>query len=181
MKHYVLGFLFSTCFRHVVLIQKNRPEWQAGLLNGVGGHIEPADASAEAAMEREFEEETALSVTGWRSFAFIHGDDWTVEIFTTTHEDVWHVQTVTDEGVAPFPVSAILNDGYATISNLRWLLPLAIDTLRERPGDQDRRGPQHATIKYTTQEGEMSKQIPTCPNCQRPVLKCKCQDNNLDK
>ena len=35
---YACGFLFSDDRRHVVLIRKRRPAWQAGKLNGVGGN-----------------------------------------------------------------------------------------------------------------------------------------------
>jgi len=37
MTEYVLGFLMDNY--RVVLIEKQRPAWQKGLLNGVGGHI----------------------------------------------------------------------------------------------------------------------------------------------
>src|SRR5690349_13991679 len=42
---YALGFLFDGTGR-VVLIRKRRPAWQAGLLNGVGGKVEPGEAPA---------------------------------------------------------------------------------------------------------------------------------------
>ncbi len=41
MKGYVLGFAFDEDYEWVALIKKNRPQWQAGKLNGVGGKIEP--------------------------------------------------------------------------------------------------------------------------------------------
>lgn len=37
MKHYVLGFAFGPNYKKVALLHKLRPEWQKGLLNGVGG------------------------------------------------------------------------------------------------------------------------------------------------
>src|SRR5687767_2261708 len=56
----------------VLLVRKARPEWQAGLLNGIGGKIQhlpirPQDTelrweSSLEAMRREFTEETGLSV-----------------------------------------------------------------------------------------------------------------------
>ena len=39
-KYYVLGFLFSPDCKRVALIIKNRPDWQAGFLNGIGGKID---------------------------------------------------------------------------------------------------------------------------------------------
>ena len=55
---YVLGFAFTTDGR-VALIQKKRPAWQAGRLNGIGGKVEGTEHSA-AAMVREFREETGV-------------------------------------------------------------------------------------------------------------------------
>ena len=53
MKRYVLGFAFDPRMDRVMLIKKTRPAWQAGRLNGIGGHIEQDELSCEA-MRREF-------------------------------------------------------------------------------------------------------------------------------
>jgi len=59
-KHrYVLGFMFDRDYAEVALILKNRPAWQAGKWNGIGGKIE-GDETPHAAMVREFTEETYL-------------------------------------------------------------------------------------------------------------------------
>lgn len=39
MEKYCLGFLFDDAGTRVVLIRKNKPKWQAGLLNGIGGKL----------------------------------------------------------------------------------------------------------------------------------------------
>lgn len=58
VKHrYVVGFLFSEDESRVLLVLKNRPAWQEGKLNGVGGKIEAGETPLQA-MEREFKEET---------------------------------------------------------------------------------------------------------------------------
>lgn len=54
---FVLGFLFSEDGSRVLLVWKNRPAWQNGKLNGVGGKIEPGETPLQA-MKREFLEET---------------------------------------------------------------------------------------------------------------------------
>lgn len=59
MTRYVLGFAFSEDDRSVLLILKNRPAFQAGKWNGVGGKIEPSETAPQA-MAREFREETGL-------------------------------------------------------------------------------------------------------------------------
>lgn len=56
-RRYVLGFLFSEDGSRVLLIWKNRPAWQAGKLNGIGGKIEDGEQPLDA-MKREFVEET---------------------------------------------------------------------------------------------------------------------------
>lgn len=58
MKRYVLGFCFvpgGGC----VLIQKTKPDWQNGLVNGLGGSIEPGETIYRA-MVREFREECGV-------------------------------------------------------------------------------------------------------------------------
>lgn len=67
---YVVGFLFSEDRERVVLIRKNRPDWQKGSLNGVGGHVNPGETYAEA-MRREFLEEAGLDVPDWEEVATV--------------------------------------------------------------------------------------------------------------
>ena len=59
--YYVVGFLFNPDMTEVVLIKKNRPDWQKGLLNGVGGKIESGEDPI-TAMIREFKEETGIKL-----------------------------------------------------------------------------------------------------------------------
>lgn len=90
---YVCGFLFDEDFENVVLINKNRPEWQKGKLNGIGGRLESNETVAEA-MSREFKEETGLliPVEEWTSFAEISGKDWIVNFFFANVEDLYELK-----------------------------------------------------------------------------------------
>ena len=54
-KGYVLGFMFSPDMERILLMRKNRPEFQAGKFNGIGGKIEGTETPLQA-MIREFEE-----------------------------------------------------------------------------------------------------------------------------
>src|SRR5271167_3288640 len=66
-KEYVVGFLIDPTLSKVVLIRKVNPEWQRGLLNGVGGKVEPGE-DATTAMHREFEEEAGVAGLEWKHY-----------------------------------------------------------------------------------------------------------------
>lgn len=126
---YVCGFMFDPTGALVVLVRKNRPAWQAGLLNGVGGKIEPQDASVHAAQAREFHEEAGVETqpADWEEFATLVGPDFVVHMLRTFSDD-WHrVATQETEEVKWFPVNALRAGAYATVRNLAFLIPLALD------------------------------------------------------
>ena len=52
---YVVGLLFSPDRNTVVLINKTKPDWQAGKLNGVGGKIEEGESPLNAKTYRDWE------------------------------------------------------------------------------------------------------------------------------
>jgi len=131
MRTYVCGFLFSPDRSHVLLIRKNRPAWQAGKLNGVGGKVE-AGESFHAAMRREFREEAALDLpeSAWRHCLTLAGSDdagssipWAGHFFRAFH-DLSQTRTLTDEHLETHPTSKLPPD---TIPNLHWLIPLLLD------------------------------------------------------
>jgi 8-oxo-dGTP diphosphatase len=76
-QHYVLGFAFTLDKSKVVLIKKDRPVWQAGKLNGVGGKVELMDLSNYQSMVREFYEETGVPTeeNDWKNFARMDFED----------------------------------------------------------------------------------------------------------
>lgn len=127
---YVLGFAFDQD-QNVLLIQKTKPVWQNGLLNGAGGKIEDTDASPIAAMVREFVEETGLLTTTaqWRSIAVMEGIDWIVHVFATDVKvslpPLDGRQTDTDEKVRVVALDQIYEA--PVISNIPWLIGLCLD------------------------------------------------------
>jgi 8-oxo-dGTP diphosphatase len=100
--NYVLGFAFSADKTHVALILKNGksvPEHR-GKLNGIGGKIEAHEGFYEA-MSREFKEETGVLIPafGWTYRGKISGAGWNVKVLAVATDEVFNVQTVTDEHV----------------------------------------------------------------------------------
>lgn len=61
MKKYTVTFLFSPEFELVWLITKQKPEWQKGCLNGIGGKIEEGETPSYSAV-RELKEESGITV-----------------------------------------------------------------------------------------------------------------------
>lgn len=126
---YCLGFLFGNPFTPmVVLIKKNRPAWQAGLLNGVGGHVEAGEHPG-AAMCREFLEETGVEIKDWIPFAEMIFKDCDVCCFTAARDDlIFDVRSLTDEEVGVYDIHSF---GPPRIPNLRWLIPMALSRLSD--------------------------------------------------
>jgi 8-oxo-dGTP diphosphatase len=128
VKNYVVGFAFRNNGKEIALIRKNRPEWQQGLLNGVGGKIEPMESCVRA-VAREFAEEAGrvVSFEDWRLFARItdYEQTWAVYFFVTFCVD-WTI-TRTDEEVVWVKVKDVIRGKIPTVPNLRWLVPLARD------------------------------------------------------
>ena len=126
MTRYVLGFAFDGAGKNVVLIRKNKPIWQAGKFNGVGGKIEKGETALRA-MTREFNEETGVITDQheWNLLGFMNGTDWECVVFHLFRDEVVElVKTTTDEEVHTFPVF-IAQSEIPTISNVPWLIEAA--------------------------------------------------------
>ena len=133
---YVVGFAFSPDYSEVLLIQKNRPTWQAGKLNGVGGHIEKNETPTDA-MKREFKEETNLQIDEeWYSVAELRGEEFVVYFFSGVCSNWKDLKQMTDEKPYIVPVESIptVVSQSKCLPNLHWLIPMSIN----REGDLDR-------------------------------------------
>jgi 8-oxo-dGTP diphosphatase len=132
---YVAGFFFSTDYSQVALVLKNRPTYQAGKFNGIGGKVEPGE-TAEAAMEREFREEAGITVMGWQRFATLAGGrggaiDFNVHFFAAVGS-FDGIRSVTDEEIIVMPVAHLPT--VPRMGNLDWLIPMAIACHRGTAG-----------------------------------------------
>jgi 8-oxo-dGTP pyrophosphatase MutT (NUDIX family) len=133
---YVLGFVFTHDLKKVLLILKNRPEWQAGNVNGIGGRMEPEDPSIKMAMFREAREEADLHsqsyMIGWEHYMDMEGeihkiDHWLVHCFYAVLNKDVEPKTMTDEYVGLYEIDNLpTNRVPHLMMNVRMAL-LAID------------------------------------------------------
>jgi len=125
MKNYVVGFLFSKSLGQLVLVEKKRPEWQAGRFNGVGGKVEDGETYHDA-MVREFREETGREIPQWHRFCTLNGNFGSVVFFYAVAEDYNKVETTTDEEISLWDVDYVMElNRDEIIPNLRWLIQMA--------------------------------------------------------
>lgn len=123
MERYVVGFLFSEDNESVLLIRKNKPDWQKGKLNGVGGKIEENETEDDA-MVREFKEETNLVVEDWSEIAILSMDDLSV-YFYSSQGNLAEARAMTNESLEIVRVDELSHKD--TIYNLKWLIPLCLE------------------------------------------------------
>jgi len=139
---YVLGFCYNaeaSCretqigtsgFEMVLLIRKNKPNWQRGKLNGVGGKIEKGEHSRQA-MTREFQEETGVVINPkkWSYFACMKGNGFEVHCFAIADKQAFsEAQTIADEKIERHSVLWVASST-EVIPNLKFLVPMGADAL----------------------------------------------------
>lgn len=144
MKKYVLGFAFDSESdpKYLVLIEKQKPNWQKGKLNGVGGKVELDDISDKSAMVREFQEETGLDteLLGWKHFATmkfpddVMGGSAVVYCYKYFSNRIFGCSTTTDEVISMYALhpdsvraGIPLWCDQPLIKNLHVLIPMALD------------------------------------------------------
>lgn len=122
---YVVGFLFDR-WNSVALIKKNRPEWQAGKVNGIGGKIEKGEGALDA-MAREFKEETGVEHSEWQNIALLESPRSFIYVYKgfTDSDTLRSVRTMEDEEVFVHNTYAELIPKNA-VPNLHWLIPYAL-------------------------------------------------------
>ncbi len=152
---YVCGFAQASTpefENRVLLIKKERPDWQLGLWNGIGGKIETGEGIRKA-MQRKFLEETGIEteVTDWQSFhyeRFRSGDEvWFMHTQAVAFSEFEHVSIrsmrgeLTDEQishvkVSPYTGLPMLSDLFPMVYNLRYLLAMSHATLATLPAER---------------------------------------------
>lgn len=126
VQEYVCGLCFDANYANIVLIRKNRPEWQKGKYNGIGGKVEDNEWPIKA-MRREFYEETGLTVDDWIPLCELSKDDYIVHMYYSTVHYAHTAISKTDEIVVYQSVERLLAyEKGMFIEGLEWMIPLAI-------------------------------------------------------
>lgn len=124
--NFVVGFLFNKAGSRVAMVQKNRPAWQAGKLNGCGGLIKDGE-SAGAAMVRECQEEMGAKtrVGDWRLVAVQQFPIGSCHYFSLFDDGAFQqAKTLTDEPVIYVHTDTLA--GRNLVANANYLIPLCL-------------------------------------------------------
>lgn len=128
MTQYVLGFVFNSGMRNIVLLlNKKKPSYQSGKMNGVGGHVEPGEKPLDA-MRRECLEEAGLDIESWELFCVGNlPDGGEVRCYRAFVDDLTARNHFTDTGekVGIYPVNGLDQEWLAP--QVAWLIPLALE------------------------------------------------------
>lgn len=125
MKLYVLGFFFDELVKDLLVIRKKRPEWQSGMLNGLGGKIESGECPEEA-MTREFKEECGVEFRDWIYFGEIFGKQLEYKVYLFAGRGSIDPRTTTSEEIKWVSCSEARSD---FLSNLKIIIPAAMDVV----------------------------------------------------
>lgn len=125
MKHYVLGFVFNRDLDQILLIRKNKPKWQKGRWNGIGGKIEK-DETPEDAMHRECLEETGMDLL-FRLHVIFVCPGGTVYVFACfASMQTLPYRQIEKEELDCWPVVSL---PLIIMANLLWIIPLCLADL----------------------------------------------------
>lgn len=124
MEKFTLGFVFNADLAKVLLVHKQRPDWQSGRINGIGGKI-VGDESALNCIVREWKEESALAIQpeNWIRYALIKQLEGNVVVFASKFTGDMSEATQNDyEMIEWFDITNLPQN---SLSNLIWLVPMA--------------------------------------------------------
>lgn len=129
---YVVGFLFDNACENVLLIRKLKPDWQKGLLNGIGGKVESGE-KIENSMIREFDEETTnTKPLNWRRYCIMSGtnndgSEFCVDVFSARTDVIADIKSKESEVVELHSTQRVCSGQEKTIGNVPWLVSMAMD------------------------------------------------------
>ena len=140
---YVVGFMIQPEKEQVLFILKNRPAFQKGKWNGVGGKVERGEHPRQA-MVREFREETGVDTPPWsweHTVSLGVRNDYVVHYYRSFVTEFPVYQTVTDEQVSVWDIDDVYTTDHTnidrignwtkvydcpTLPNMRWILAMQL-------------------------------------------------------
>lgn len=126
---YSLGFIFDAELQRVLLVHKEKPEWQKGRVNGIGGKFESGETPAEC-ISRETIEESSLAIAPdeWVYVGALHQEIGDVAVLAAKYSGRLEDAIKNDyEEVGWFDVNALPSN---VIENLKWLVPVSLEKLK---------------------------------------------------
>lgn len=126
---FTVGFIFDASLERVLLVHKEKPDWQKGFLNGIGGKYE-ANETAAACIRRETMEESRLDITesAWMQVGTIRRGTAEVDVMTACYAGNRADAVMADyEKVEWFLVRELPS---TMLDNLAWLIPLSLEKHR---------------------------------------------------
>ncbi len=134
--NYSCGLVFNQNNSKLAMIKKNRPWWQKGRYNGVGGKVEGLESYVEC-MIRETKEEMGIDTKeqDWCSLGRLTSEEYNVMFFAIFGVDIYTLKQITDEEIYIINIKHIFdinNDVYNLIMpNIRTAIGLALDKKNE--------------------------------------------------
>lgn len=135
MQKYVLGFVFSKDMESVLLMHKNRPAWQNGLVNGLGGKVEEGEDTFDT-VRREIQEESGLDISNdkWIKSGKVYSDSFTMDVFGTIYDgEQSGAKALEDEPIEWFRVRELPTN---IVENIPWLIHITFDKLKNNNFEQ---------------------------------------------
>jgi len=123
---YTIGVYFNSELKKVALILKNRPQWQKGLYNFPGGHIEKGE-NPQQCISREFKEECKITTQPieWINIGIIKGINYTVDVLLCIQREEHGILTTGESEEVSWQYINKLP--FNCISNIYWLTYYALD------------------------------------------------------
>ena len=125
-----MAFIFNKDVTKVLLINKTRPEWQRGKLNGLGGKIEENESPVDCVL-REVKEESMLGINQDNLKYFgemVNADKSSTQLFAAIYlgnENDAHSNE--DQEVEWVEIKSLPT---TIMTNLSWLIPMALDQVK---------------------------------------------------
>jgi len=130
--HYTCGFIYHNDMNNILLIQKKRPSWQNGKINGIGGKVETFDSNSLQGWIREVKEEANIHISSKQkiyNFCRLVGTNYSIEFFCTFFKNPIKFRSETDELIIDIPIQDLPK--YNLLHNLPWLIEMSKCVLKE--------------------------------------------------